>query len=56
MAEIVVEETRIIEDPRGDGSRLWGFITFWGLHAWVLAYCVVGDAGSVVRDHAGSSR
>ena len=41
MAEIVVEETRIIEDPRGDGSRLWGFITFWGLHAWVLAYCVV---------------
>lgn len=41
MAEIVVEETRIIEDPQGDGSRLWGFITFWGLHAWVLAYCVV---------------
>ena len=22
-------------------SRLWGFLTFWGLHAWVLAYTVV---------------
>lgn len=41
MAEIVVEETRIIEDPQGDGSRLWGALTYWGLHAWVLAYCVV---------------
>ena len=20
---------------------LWGFITYWGLHAWVLAYSVV---------------
>ena len=22
-------------------SDLWGFITYWGLHAWVLAYSVV---------------
>jgi disulfide bond formation protein DsbB len=41
MAEIVVEQTRIVEEPAGSGSRLWGAITFWGLHAWMLAYTVV---------------
>lgn len=41
MAEVVIEETRIVEEPADSGSRLWGFITFWGLHAWVLAYTVV---------------
>ncbi len=41
MAEIVVEETRIVEEPAGSGSRLWGALTFWGLHAWILAYTVV---------------
>lgn len=39
MAEVVIEETRIVEEPAG--SRLWGFITYWGLHAWMLAYTVV---------------
>ncbi|MCH9667258.1 MAG: disulfide bond formation protein B [Actinomycetia bacterium] len=23
------------------GSRTWGFITFWGLHVWLLGYSVV---------------
>jgi disulfide bond formation protein DsbB len=41
MAEVVVEETRIGEEPAESGSPLWGVLTFWGLHAWVLAYCVV---------------
>ena len=41
MAEIVVEETRIVDEPAEPSSGLWGFITYWGLHAWVLAYCVV---------------
>lgn len=41
MTEIVVEETRIVEEPAESGNRLWGFLTFWGLHAWVLAYTVV---------------
>lgn len=41
MAEIVVEETRIVEEPAESRSGLWGFLTFWGLHAWVLAYTVV---------------
>lgn len=41
MAEVVVEQTRIGEEPAESGSPLWGVLTFWGLHAWVLAYCVV---------------
>jgi disulfide bond formation protein DsbB len=41
MAEVVIEQTRIVEEPAGSGSRLWGAITFWGLHAWMLAYSVV---------------
>lgn len=41
MAEVVIEETRIIEEPAESRSGLWGFLTFWGLHAWVLAYTVV---------------
>ena len=40
MSEIIIEETRIVEEPASSGSRLWGALTFWGLHAWVLAYCV----------------
>ena len=40
MAEIVVNRMTAVEAdaPR---SGPWGFITFWGLHAWVLAYSVV---------------
>jgi disulfide bond formation protein DsbB len=41
MAEVVIEQTRIVEEPEGSGSRLWGAITYWGLHAWILAYTVV---------------
>jgi disulfide bond formation protein DsbB len=41
MAEVVIEEARIVEEPAESRGGLWGFITFWGLHAWVLAYTVV---------------
>lgn len=41
MAETVIEESRVVEVPEGSGSRLWGALTFWGLHAWMLAYTVV---------------
>jgi len=41
MAEVVIEETRIVEEPAESGGGVWGFITYWGLHAWVLAYTVV---------------
>lgn len=41
MAEFVVEETQIVEEPAEGRAGLWGFITFWGLHAWLLAYTVV---------------
>lgn len=41
MAEVVIEETRIVEEPAHTGSRIWGAIAFWGLHAWVAAYTVV---------------
>jgi disulfide bond formation protein DsbB len=29
------------DDPAAIRGGLWGFITYWGLHAWVLAYSVV---------------
>ena len=41
MAEVVIEETRIVEEPAESRGGVWGFITYWGLHAWVLAYTVV---------------
>jgi len=41
MAEVVIEETRIVEEPAESRSGLWGALTFWGLHAWVVAYSVV---------------
>jgi len=41
MAEVVIEETRVVEEPAEHRGGVWGFITYWGLHAWVLAYTVV---------------
>lgn len=41
MGEVVIEETRIVEEPAESRGGVWGFITYWGLHAWVLAYTVV---------------
>ncbi len=38
MAEVVIEETLVESTPR---SGLWSVLSFWGLHAWTLAYCVV---------------
>jgi disulfide bond formation protein DsbB len=41
MAEVVIEETRKVDEAARSYGGLWGFITYWGLHAWVLAYTVV---------------
>ena len=41
MAEAVIEQTRVIEEHGEQRGGVWGFITYWGLHAWVLAYTVV---------------
>jgi len=41
MGQVVIEETRIVEEPAESRGGVWGFITYWGLHAWVLAYTVV---------------
>ena len=35
---ITENATAVEHETRSD---LWGFISYWGLHAWVLAYCVV---------------
>ena len=40
MSDVVAEKPGIA-DPAQRTSGPWGFITFWGLHAWVLAYTVV---------------
>ena len=36
----ITEDATAVEPPE-TRSDLWGFITYWGLHAWVLAYSVV---------------
>ena len=41
MAEVVIEETRKVDEAARSHGGIWGFITYWGLHAWVLAYTVV---------------
>jgi len=41
MADGIVDTRPVVEAPAESGGGLWGFITYWGLHAWVLAYSVV---------------
>ena len=41
MADRIVDTSGVIDDPTAARAGLWGFITYWGLHAWVLAYSVV---------------
>jgi len=41
MADVVADSSRAVDDVTTPRGGLWGFITFWGLHAWVLAYCGV---------------
>ena len=41
MSEVVIEETRKVDEAARSHGGIWGFITYWGLHAWVLAYTVV---------------
>ena len=36
----ITENATAVEPPE-TRSDLWGFIAYWGLHAWVLAYSVV---------------
>lgn len=41
MADVVIEQTRIVEESDPSRRSVWGIITYWGLHAWMLAYTVV---------------
>jgi disulfide bond formation protein DsbB len=41
MGEVVVEQTRKLDEAARSYGGVWGFITYWGLHAWVAAYTVV---------------
>lgn len=41
MASVLSTGDRGVEDGADGRGGIWGFITFWGLHAWVLAYTVV---------------
>lgn len=41
MADAMVGSEPTVDDEAARQGGLWGFITFWGLHAWVVAYSVV---------------
>lgn len=41
MADVLSAGATDVEDGADGRGGFWGFITFWGLHAWVLAYTVV---------------
>ena len=41
MADVLADTSDVVDDPAASRGGLWGFITYWGLHAWVLAYSVV---------------
>jgi len=41
MADVLADTSGVVDDPAASRGGLWGFITYWGLHAWVLAYSVV---------------
>jgi len=41
MADAMVGSEPTLDDEAARRAGLWGFITFWGLHAWVVAYSVV---------------
>lgn len=41
MADGIVDTSPVVDDPAASQGGFWGFVTYWGLHAWVLAYSVV---------------
>lgn len=41
MASVLDTGAHDVEGGAAGRGGIWGFITFWGLHAWVLAYTVV---------------
>jgi len=41
MADVVVDSSPAVDDATTPRGGIWGLLTFWGLHAWVLAYCGV---------------
>ncbi len=41
MGDVRIEEPRMVDEATHSYGGPWGFITFWGLHAWVAAYTVV---------------
>jgi disulfide bond formation protein DsbB len=36
-----IEAPRMVDEAEHSYGGAWGFITFWGLHAWLAAYTVV---------------
>jgi disulfide bond formation protein DsbB len=38
-----------LEDSSMPGAGIWGFISFWGLHVWLLGYSVVFLSAFVVQ-------
>ena len=41
MGDVRIEEPRMADEAAHSHGGVWGFITYWGLHAWVAAYTVV---------------
>lgn len=41
MADVVADSSPAVDDVTTTRGGIWGLVTFWGLHAWVLAYCGV---------------
>jgi len=41
MADVVMDSSPAVDDVTAPRGGIWGLLTFWGLHAWVLAYCGV---------------
>jgi len=41
MADVVAASSRAADDVTTTRGGIWGWVTYWGLHAWVLAYCGV---------------
>jgi disulfide bond formation protein DsbB len=38
---VSIDEPRMVDEAAHSHGGVWGFITYWGLHAWVAAYTVV---------------
>lgn len=41
MGATVSEQNSASDGSTSASGNFWGFVTFWGLHVWILGYCVV---------------